>query len=252
MSKNTLRKCPLAMEQTAMKELIITDLTRFKNPDIVCIAATDPATGEFFRPQPYIPSETCKEYDLQPGTVITGELILQATAKQPHVEDSSWEELDPIGRCTKKQFQDVLELTLSDSISEGFDVEFTEQYQKHIEQEDAPECSIITIKIPPANFRILEDRFNEGKIKASFTDNDGTYFSYLSITDRRFYDFAQEHYNDGKLDEVTDFIHEQDELYLRVGLSRYYEAEDGRAGYWLQVNGIYTFPSYMDEIEAYG
>ncbi|MGD8173885.1 dual OB domain-containing protein [Vibrio sp. TRT 21S02] len=235
-----------------MKELIITDLTRFKkgNPN-VCIAATDPDTGEFFRPMPYITSETCKKLNLQPGSKLCGAFTRIKGAAKPHVEDSSFENGKSVGRCTKEEFKRVLDLTLSPSVPIGFDVTFAERYQKHIELKDAPDNSIITIKIRPKSLTIHEDKFNPGKIKASFWDDEGNYFGFLSITDRRFHDFAQKHYKDGELDKVMEFIELQEELYLRIGLSRSFQTDDGRNGYWLQVNGIYTFPNYFDEIEDY-
>ncbi|WMN55861.1 hypothetical protein NI390_02200 [Vibrio fluvialis] len=129
---------------------------------------------------------------------------------------------------------------------------FLKKDSKNIsELTDAPNCSIITIKVEPTKLTIHEDKFRKGKLKASFWDAQNNFFGYLSITDRRFHDFAERHYQDGELDKVTAFIESQHELYLRIGLSRAYESEDGRHGYWLQVNGIYTFPNYHDEIEEY-
>lgn len=46
-------------------------------------------------------------------------------------------------------------------------------------------------------------------------------------------------------------VQSQQELYLRIGLSRPFQAPNGKNGYWLQVNGIYTFPEYMDYIRCY-
>lgn len=235
-----------------MKELIITDLTRFAagNPN-VCIAATDPTTGQFYRPHPYITSETCRRLNLQPGSKLGGNFTLVQGAAKPHVEDSNFSDGKSLGRCSKAEFQNVLELTLSPSVPDGFGVIFTKRFQKHIELDDAPDCSIITIKVEPNKLTIHEDEYKKGKLKGSFWDAGNNFFGYLSITDRRFHDFAQKHHKDGELDKVTQFIASQDELYLRIGLSRAYQTQDGRNGYWLQINGIYIFPNYNDEIEDY-
>ena len=135
-------------------------------------------------------------------------------------------------------------------MSEGFEVEF-DSGQKHILVQQNPCRSIVTITIAPNQLSIHEDRYKPGKIKASFTDGAGQKFSYLSITDRGFHDYAKSHQNDGKLNEVANFIQGQDELFLRVGLSRRHQSPDGRDGYWLQVNGIYTFPYFYEEIRSY-
>ena len=74
--------------------------------------------------------------------------------------------------------------------------------------------------------------------------------AYLSITDRGFFDYAQKHQADGKLNELQRFIRSQNEVYLRIGVGRQFKSGD-RDGYWLQVNGIYTFPNFLDEIRSY-
>jgi hypothetical protein len=38
---------------------------------------------------------------------------------------------------------------------------------------------------------------------------------------------------------------------MRIGLSREYTATDNRNGYWLQANGIYTFPHFHEGIRGY-
>jgi hypothetical protein len=54
-----------------------------------------------------------------------------------------------------------------------------------------------------------------------------------------------------EIDNINNFIQNQEDLYLRVGLGREYESKDGRKGYWLQINGIYTFPEYHEGIRSY-
>ena len=51
--------------------------------------------------------------------------------------------------------------------------------------------------------------------------------------------------------EITEFIHTQDELFIRLGLSRKHRSPDGRDGYWIQVNGIYTFPEFDRLVRSY-
>lgn len=233
-----------------MREVIITDLTRFSTNENVCTAAIDIHTGECLRLMPYLKSAKCEELGIHPGAILKGDLNFHQNASNPHIEDASYSNLTFHGACTGEQFREVLENSLSDSVSSGFGVEFSVG-QKHIPHDQVANCSIITIKITPDLLSIHEDQYKPGKVKASFTDNNGHNFSYLSITDRGFHDYAKKHQDDGRLHEVTSLIDEQDEVYLRIGLSRVFQSPDGRNGYWLQVNGIYTYPLFHQEIRSY-
>lgn len=239
-----------SVQGVKMREVIITDLTRFSTDENVCTAVIDINTGECLRPMPYLKSERCRELGIHPGAILKGNLELKQNNENPHLEDASYSNLTFHGACSGKQFLQVLENSLSESVASGFGINF-EVNQKHIPYGQVANCSIITIKILPNQLSIHEDRFKPGKIKASFTDNSGRHFSYLSITDRGFHDYAKVHQNDGRLHEVTDLINKQDSVYLRIGLSRVWQIGD-RNGYWLQVNGIYTFPHFHEEIRSYG
>lgn len=232
-----------------MRRVVITDLTRFSNPDIVCTAAIDEETGECFRPMPYLESVKVAELNIHPGAVLEGDLTLNADNSNPHLEDSSYNKLNYLGAASSDEFKSILGRTLSNSVTSGFGVTFANG-QKHIPVGVSAKCSIITIKIPPTSLHIHEDQFKPGKIKASFTDGDGQSFRYLSITDRGFFDYANRHQDDGQLSKVQLFLLTQEELYLRIGVGRRWKLDD-RDGYWLQVNGIYTFPDFFDEVRTY-
>lgn len=234
-----------------MREVIITDLTRFSTDEFVCIAVIDRKTGECFRPLPYITNENCKNLDMHPGAIMKGDINFQAQRLAPHIEDAIRPPLTFSGKCSGTDFKDILDKSLSNSVSEGFNFTFTPG-QKHIPHDKTVDCSIITIEINPKELTIHEDSFNPGKIKASFTDNQGQKFSYLPIADRGFHDYAKKHQNDGKLNDVTEIINNQNTVYLRIGLGRVHKVPDGRNGYWLQVNGIYTYPDFHKEIRTYG
>ncbi len=234
-----------------MRKVIITDLTRFSTAERVCTAAVDMNTGECIRPIPYLLSSRCAELNIQPGSILKGDFDFKKDAENPHIEDAFHKNLQFLGPSTTEGFKGVLDNTLSESVSAGFGIKFAEG-QKHIPVGEVATCSIITIKVAPENFQIIEDQYKAGKIKASFTDNNGDSYRFLSITDRGFYDYAMSHQNDDKLADLQAFILNQDEIYLRVGVGRVYESNDGRNGYWLQVNGIYTFPDFLEEIRSYG
>lgn len=233
-----------------MREVIITDLTRFSTNENVCTAAIDVQTGECLRPMPYFKSSTCEKLGIHPGAILRGHFEFIQNPTNPHLEDAHYSNVTFQGACTSHEFSSILEKSLSKSVSEGFGITFNTD-QKFIPHGQAAKCSIITIKVAPNQLTIHEDRFTPGKIKATFTDASGHKYKYLSITDRGFHDYAKNHQNDGKLHEVTSLIAKQKVVYLRVGLSRVHQSPDGRNGYWLQVNGIYTFPDFHDEIRTY-
>ncbi|WP_245673637.1 dual OB domain-containing protein [Endozoicomonas ascidiicola] len=233
-----------------MRRVIVTDLTRFSKPDKVCTAMIDTNTGECIRPMPYFSSKVCKDHNIQPGAIFTGNLSFQTNATYPHIEDASYSGLKFQGPASSDEFKDVLIASCANSVSEGFDYEFSVR-QKHIPVDADVHCSIVTIKVSSNQIQIHEDQYKSGKIKLTFTDESGHEFYYLPITDRGFYDYAMGHQNDDQLDTVQDFIESQDEIYLRIGLSRAYNPDGVRNGYWLQVNGIYTFPNYQRDVRSY-
>lgn len=232
-----------------MRKIIVTDLTRFNKPDTVCTAGIDVDTGECLRPMPYLSSASCAELNLQPGAILKGDLTLHLNASKPHIEDASYNKLKYISPCTAEQFKAILDGSLSASVSSGFGIDFATG-QKHIPVQINANCSIITINISPYRIQIHDDQYRPGKVKCSITDQSGHQFRYLPITDRGFYDYAQRHQDDGNLHELQSFLQSQDDIYLRIGLSRAFQVRE-RNGYWLQVNGIYTFPEFHQEIRSY-
>jgi len=232
------------------KKVIVTDLTRFSTPDKVCVATIDIDTGKCMRPIPYLTSKKCKELNLQPGAILKGTIKINDHPKKPHVEDATYKNLKFHGPCTSEEFKEVLEQSISSSISQGFGYDFGSG-EKHIPFDVRVNCSIITIRVESDYIEIHEDQYKPGKIKLTFTDGDYHQYSYIAITDRGFYDYAMKHQTDDKLEDVQEFISSQEDIFLRVGLSRRYKVPGGRDGYWLQVNGIYTFPDYQHEIRSY-
>jgi len=231
-------------------EIIITDLTRFSKPEKVCIAGININTGECIRPLPYITFEKCKELNILPGSKLNGEFTKNNNRGCPHIEDSYYKNLKHSGASTGDDFKQALEKDLKASIADGFEYQFP-QGGKIIPHTNPPKQSIITLKVNPSQIRIVEDSYNPGKIKLNFQDNDSKKYTYLPITDLGFYNYALKHFQDVDFPKnINTFIDSQDELYLRIGLSGRYES-NGRDGYWLQVNGIYTFPNFDLEIRSY-
>lgn len=230
-------------------EIIITDLTRFANKDIVCIAGINPETNECIRPMPYIQKASCQKLNILPGAIIEGDFT-PCACTAPHYEDRNRGKLKFLGPCSSEEFKSILENTSFDSVEEGFGVTLT-LGQKHIPHDTPPDKSIITLPLDPNQLNIVEDGYKPGKLRVIFTDQAGKSFRYLSITDLGFFEYAERHAAEDKIDDLNDFIHSQEELYIRLGLGRIHQTDDGRNGFWLQVNGIYTFPEYNEEIRCY-
>ncbi len=229
-------------------EIVITDLTRFKNPEKVCIAGVS-NDGLVLRPMPYLLNSECRRLNVHPGGVLES-TFSAPKGESPHVEDASYGELRFKGPCSSDDFRKALEATRYRSMSEGFGVEVFDE-QKCVPFSNPPVRSLITIKIDPRVLTIEQDGYSPNKFKAHFSDGIGTQMRFMSITDRGFSDYANAHASElGIAAQINHFIWSQDELYLRLGLSRRYET-GGRDGFWIQINGIYTFPDYLKTIRQY-
>ena len=233
-----------------MRRVIVTDLTRFGTQEKLCTAVVDVNTGECFRPMPYLSSARCAELNMHPGAILEGDISLIPGATNPHIEDAHYANLSYLGPASSDEFKQVLDMTEFPSVSDGFGMVFMPD-QKHIPVGTVVDRSITTIKISPYSIEIHEDQFKPGKIKASFTDGSGFFIRYLSITDRGFFDYASKHQQGGEINRINAYLQSQDELYLRIGVGRQWKVGE-RDGYWLQVNGIYTFPDYLEEVRSYG
>ena len=232
------------------RKIIVTDLTRFTNPGIVCVAGIDPDNGECIRPLPYLESRKRQELNILPGTILQGEFTALANREGPHQEDYQYSSLDFFGLCTSSEFNATLKLALYNSVGEGFQISL-QPTQKLIPIGHPIMRSIITISTSPEDIEIVEGYDRPEKIRLNFMDQSGHEFKYIAITDLGFHNHAIKHHEMNDLNALNSSIHDQDEVLLRLGLSRSYRAPDGREGYWLQANGIYTFLEYRMDIRSY-
>ena len=238
-----------SMNSIGMQKIIVTDFTRFSNPKIVGTAGIDLTTGQCIRPMPYLSAEFCKSQNIVPGAILKGEFTPVQSHTDPLQEDMSYKNLSCIGLCTSSEFKLALNAGLCDTVENGFQIALADK-QKHIPISHSIGKSIITIKVQPDKIGIVEDAYSKKKIKINFTDNSGRAFKYISITDLGFHDFAESIQLSNELDTLNAFICSQSEIYLRLGLSKAWD--NGKInGYWMQVNGLYTFPDYHHEIRRY-
>jgi hypothetical protein len=233
----------------AMSKIIITDLTRFSQPIDVCTAGTDVTSGVCIRPMPYLKMASCVRLGILPGAILSGDFRPVHGLTGPHQEDTEYSNLKFVGPCTGDELRSALTAHLFESVEQGFEIRL-DHGQKHVPIGHPVTRSIITLAVNPRSLAIVEDSFKVGKIRVHFTDNSGRQFRYLSITDLGFYRYAEKHRADKDLDVLNAFLRRQPEAYLRLGLSRAHEIR-GVNAYWMQVNGIYTFPDFVKEIRSY-
>jgi hypothetical protein len=234
-----------------MERIIVTDLTRFNNRELLCMAGVTKDGQTCIRPMRperpgYLGYKECMEHNLLPGTILTGVFTPAQNAAAPHIEDNTWSELAVAGACTSDEFERVLQASLSPSLAAGFGVPINDKVITA-----TPVRSIVTLQVRPDQFSISAG-YNANTIKAHLTDSTGLRLRYLAVTDLGFYDYVGNLATQRvTIDQINNFIAEQERLYLRVGLSRPYTSPDGRTGYWIQVNGIYTFPNYQAILRKY-
>jgi hypothetical protein len=234
-----------------MRKIIITDLTRFQNKDIVCTAGIDINDGKGIRPMPYLQYSDCKRLNLLPGAILSGNFSVSTNIECPHTEDMYHESLKFHGHCSDHEFRDILLKSCSKNIEHGFNIQLGKG-QKHIPKQFAPSKSIITISVNPNAVKIVQDQYDAKKIKIHFVDNNFKEYSFLAITDLGFHSYAENHYKEtNNYDEINSVIQNQEEVFLRVGLGRFYENQQGKSGFWIQVNGIYSFPDYFKSARRY-
>lgn len=234
-----------------MKKIIITDLTRFKTSDSVCTAGIDPVSGKCIRPWPYLKLNYCKSQNILPGAIIESEFVARKDIEPPHFEDMTYGKLNPRGPCSSDQFRGVLEKSLFDGIEDGFEIAL-EDKQKHIPFGENASRSIITILVDSASIEVVEDQYDETKAKLHFVDGSGKYFRYMPITDLGFHEYVQQCRKEKKsYSTLNNFISRQENVYLRIGLGRRYQDPKGRDGFWIQVNGVYTFPEFFKELRCH-
>ena len=231
--------------------IIVTDLTRFSNEDLVCIAGIDVKANHCIRPLPYLEKSTCKKLKLLPGAILEGKFIKPERIDRPHTEDTQYKDLVFKGPCSSEEFAGILKASTYPSINEGFENKVPVG-TKVIPPEDPPSRSIITVKLKPNQIEIVRNAFDPKSLRLNIMDNDGRKYLYLSITDLGFHNLAvsKQQYPD-YTDELNNYIRSQKKVYLRIGLGRRYKSPDNRDGFWIQINGIYTFPEFITEVRTY-
>ncbi len=222
------------------RHIIITDLTRFNKDLKVCTAGIDYNTKECIRPLPYITRNICDELSILPGGILSGDFEYKNDREGPHKEDSCYKDLKYIGACSSNIFREVLAATCFPSITQGFNIQLPHG-DRGVPIDHALDRSIISLQVDPNTVFIYEG-YKQGTLKLRFHDSSGRSYQDFPITDLGFHKFAQSRHHAGNLGDLNNWIHNQAEVFLRIGLSRAFQPPDQKNAYWMQANGIYTFP----------
>lgn len=230
-----------------MRRIIVTDYTRFsEQSNDRCVAGIDVVDGSCVRPMGYLSISQCDNLGVRPGAILEGNFQPLRGASNPHSEDCGYtlQKLRVVGMASSEAFRDVLNSSLSKSVCDGFESKVSAG-EKVIPLGRESSRSIITVRVNPKDIVVVENQYEPKKIRVNFTDSSGVAYRYISITDNGFYSHAIQHHENEDLAKINSFMRMQDEVFIRVGLSRAYAVGD-RNGYWLQANGIYMFPDYPD------
>lgn len=241
-------------------KIVVTDLTRFKDPDIVCLAGINPETGECIRPMiirngkaNYISFDSVKERKVIPGCCIEGDFTKMSNAQAPHVEDyETTGKIKLVDPATGAAFKDVLEMSSHTSMLAAFG---QLPVDRLFSPANPPPVSIVTLKLesPKTQFQLMIDTgYGAKKFKARIMDGTGFQMTYVPVTDLGYSDHISKiQEQDPTLAKLNGFLQSQECLYLRVGLGRRYAANAERDGFWVQLNGIYSFPSQRKDLRIY-
>jgi hypothetical protein len=222
------------------RQIIITDLTRFKGDQTLCTAGIDYNTMECFRPLPYLQKAICERLNILPGGILSGDFEFNNKRGGPHMEDCSFKDLKFHGAASADTFREVLVGTCKESVADGFGVDLLDG-DRGVPPEHELHHSIFTLAVEPQSVAIVPG-YKVGTLKLQFTDPSGRFYRNFPITDLGFHNFAQTKHGAGDLGQLNNWISGQEEVFLRIGLSGIFQPPQQKNAYWMQANGIYTFP----------
>lgn len=227
------------------KKIVITDFTRFRaESKYVCTAGLELETLSCIRPMPYLSKEYCMNFGIRPGSIIEG-FFHDVRNDKPHMENHRYSGINKIGDSSEKLFSECLIKSSVKSLNEGFSTKVMPG-EKHLTKESKPQRSLFTLKIDPDVLKLRRSKY-DGVEKISADFNDGVNeFSSVAITDFYFYEAILKSEN---FERISNGISKSQDLFLRIGLSQPFKnPKDSREVFWIQINGIFAFPS-IDQIE---
>jgi len=232
------------------EELVITDLTRMYHGH-VCIAGYDKYRHCY---RPILPPPGIGQGSLIqggraiifPSAVVEFDL-LEPHPMPPHSEDIFYEPTSPRYIRRVKNWEKVLEWSLFNSVDVIFDQPIHDDLGFYVMDHQGTR-SIGTVK-PSYISKVIYAEGPEGAwdYRLMFSDNLGNIYR-LKITDLTWHYYCDSLRSNGHepseiASQLTDILRSS-KVYLRIGLARGWKKFPDRC--YLQINGIYTFPDYLD------
>lgn len=239
-------------------DIIVTDVTNMKGGH-VCIAGIDPMTGICVRPQKmvngnrYLTYTEAKASNVQPGSIVRGDFRPASNPPNtPHIEDFFFSNFSVVGVASANDFLNVLESSSKSTIKSAFGQATN---KKWFPEDCPPKCSIATLKLNQVHAQLrftIDHRDGQQVLKGHILDAEGIQLQYLPIKDRRLEDHTKDILNgDYGANKLKLFFAAQQQVYLRLGIGRAWAPQGETPKHWLQINGIYSFPSYKPELSSY-
>lgn len=239
-----------------MERLVVTDFTRFKDEQHPCIAGLTLDGHRGIRPlrglplqsqHVYLSYQECRSSKIQVGSVLDIDSSHNQTPEKPHIEDYRYTRLKVVSTCDLNALYDAISQSAVESADAGFDVKVDGKYIPI--NGPTPNRSIITLSVNPNSIDIA---YSYKKALMHFTDKSGARFKWIPITDAGIWHAIHQSEDPLKtLQQMATHVNRQESAYLRIGIGRPFQADDGRHGYWLQVNGLYTSPSLINSFGTY-
>lgn len=230
--------------------LVITDLTRMYGGK-VCIAGYDNA-HRCIRPTlppPGIPENALLQGDspiIFPFALVEFDL-LTPTPQPPHTEDQRYKTESPRFIRIVHDRKKVLSWSLFDSLSDIFEQPIHDDFGFYV-MDCQGTRSLGTIHLQKIE-KVIYEQGMEGTwdYRLRFTDGEGKHYR-LKITDLTWHYYCDSLRGEDRdptqiSTELTALLTTKD-VFLRIGLSRGWKKFPDRC--YLQVNGIYTFPDYLE------
>lgn len=233
-----------------LTNLVITDLTRMYR-GMVCIAGYD-KTHRCVRPT--LPPPGIRESSLAqdntpiifPFAVVEFD-FLEPTPQPPHTEDQRYVSTSPRFIRTVQDRKKVLGWSLFGSLIDIFEQPIHNDFGYYV-MDCQGTRSLGTIH-PRKIHRVIYEQGIEGPwdYRLWFTDDQGEFYR-LKITDLTWHSYCDSLRGEDRdpeqiSAELTSLLTTR-EVFLRIGLSRGWKKFPDRC--YLQVNGIYTFPDYLN------
>ena len=235
----------------AKQSLLITDVTAMRG-DAVCIAGVN-AAGECIRPifadrQPILRRHLMPKTGgpIRPRAVVDFDLERSDRCEAPHTEDHffDWEEVATRFLVAEEQWREWLEFLAVEDIEEALGVKLQDGRKA---QPRVGRTSLTTVRVREIEeFQLQGNEYEPGKHryrlrfqtdKSRRFDLPVTDLSLRALVERL---WAQSGEHAAVADQINRAVLSADEVYLRLGLGRRFHG-----WHYLQVNGIYTFPDYL-------